>query len=134
MDDELRWYTKNWLLLVLQTELGPVSFTVKLTDGRVWRRHIDHIRLLIPEESGGDAGTMPPLLTGAFVKEEQDRVVHVPNSVRSSVNTADYPVGVTGPTEVAGRDVAPTEVEQTNDVRRPTEVADTVITESGDLR
>ena len=30
--------------------------------------------------------------------------------------------------------VATIEVEQTNDVRRPTEVADTVITESGDLR
>ena len=68
------------------------------------------------------------------MKEEQERVTHVPNSVRSSVTTADYPVGVTGPTELACRYIALTEVEQTTDVRRPTEVADTVITESGDLR
>ena len=70
---------------VLEIKLGPVSFTVELIDGRVRRRHIDHIRLRIPEESGGDAGTAPPVSTGvrAFVKEEQERVVHVPNSMRS---------------------------------------------------
>ena len=113
-----------------------MSFTVELIDGRVRRRHIDHIPLRIPEEGGGDAGTAPPVSTivRAFVKEEQERVVHVPDSVRSSVTTADYPVGVTGPTEVAGRDIAPTEIEQTTNVRRPIGVADTVITESGDLR
>ena len=61
-------------------------------------------------------------------------IVHVPNSMRSSLTTADYPVGMTGPTDVGGRVVAPTEVEQTNDVRMSTEVAYTVITESGDLR
>ena len=125
----------KWLPGVLHTKLGPVSFIFECTDGPILRRHIDHIRLRIPEESGGDAGTAPPVSTGvrAFVKEEQERVVHVPNSMRSSVTKADYPVGVTGPTEIAGGDVVPTEVEQTTDVRRPTEVADTVITESGDL-
>ena len=126
----------KWLPRLLQTKLGPVSFTVELTDGRVWRRNIDYIPLRIPEESGGDAGMSPPVSTVvcAFMKEEQERLGHIPNSVRSSVTMADFPVGMTGPTEAAGRDVAPTEVEQTNDVRWPTEVADTVITESGDLR
>ena len=126
----------KWLPGVLQTKLGPVPFTVELIDDRIWRRHIDHIRLRIPEESGGDAGTAPQVSTGVrpFVKVEQERVVLVPNSVRSSVTTADYIVGVNGPTEVASRDIASTEVEQTTDVRRPTEVADTVLTESGDLR
>ena len=33
-----------WLEGTIQNCTGPVSFKILLTDGRVWRRHIDHIR------------------------------------------------------------------------------------------
>ena len=41
----------KWLPGVLQYCLGPVSFTVGLTDRRVCRRHTDHIRARLPEEN-----------------------------------------------------------------------------------
>ena len=41
----------KWLPGILLHCLGPVSFTVGLTDGRVWRRHTDHIRARLPEEN-----------------------------------------------------------------------------------
>ncbi|KAI0234083.1 hypothetical protein LSAT2_015714 [Lamellibrachia satsuma] len=50
------------VIRILPTKLGPVSFTVGLTDGRVWRRHMVHIRLRIPEESDGDAGRALPTI------------------------------------------------------------------------
>ncbi|KAI0212140.1 hypothetical protein LSAT2_002953 [Lamellibrachia satsuma] len=70
---------------------------------------MDHIRLRIPEESDGDATTL----------------------VRSSVTTADHPVGVTGPTD---EEVAPTTVIQFSDVRTPTAVADKAVAESTEFR
>ena len=35
---------KNWLPDTLAQSKGPLSFLIKLDDGRVIRRHIDHIR------------------------------------------------------------------------------------------
>ena len=50
----------KWLPGVLQHCLGPVSFTVGLTDGRVWRRHIDHIWARLPEENVTTTSPRPP--------------------------------------------------------------------------
>ena len=47
------------------------------------------------------------------------------------MTTANHPVGVTGPT---GGEVTPTDVNQSSDVRTPTEVADKAISESTELR
>ena len=65
----------KWLPGVFQTKLGPVSFTVGVTDGRVWKRHMDHISLRIHEEGDGDAGRALPMLTGvrAFMDEKKVR-------------------------------------------------------------
>ena len=30
---------------------GPVSFRIRLSDGRIWKRHIDHVRIRYPEDS-----------------------------------------------------------------------------------
>ena len=35
---------------VIQEQLGPVSYTVLLKDGRIWKRHIDHLKIALPEE------------------------------------------------------------------------------------
>ena len=37
--------TQKWLPGAVLTQRGPLSFVVELTDGRVFRRHHDHIRL-----------------------------------------------------------------------------------------
>ena len=34
----------KWMSGVIQEKLGPVSFLVELPDGRVWKRHVDHLR------------------------------------------------------------------------------------------
>ena len=50
----------KWLPGVLQQCLGPVTFTVGLTDGRAWRRHIDHLRARLPEENVTTTSPRPP--------------------------------------------------------------------------
>ena len=36
---------KTWLAGTLRQSQGPLSFNVELEDGRILRRHVDHIRL-----------------------------------------------------------------------------------------
>ena len=94
--------------------------------------HMEHIHLRIPEESDGGARRELPVSTGvrAFMGEKKARGVQAPPSVRSSLATADHPVGLTGPT---GGEVAPTVVSQSSDVRTPTEVACKAVAESTEL-
>ncbi|XP_013385929.1 uncharacterized protein K02A2.6-like [Lingula anatina] len=58
----------KWLPGVLQERLGPLTFTVRLQDGRLWRRHQDHLKARSPEEGhSNDRGKceltveMPPM-------------------------------------------------------------------------
>ena len=37
--------TPKWIPGVNERKLGPVSFIIKLSDGREWRRHQDHLRI-----------------------------------------------------------------------------------------
>ncbi|KAK6169532.1 hypothetical protein SNE40_020571 [Patella caerulea] len=57
----------KWLSGVIEQKLGPVTFSVKLVDGRIWRRHQDHLRKRYPDEERApnpELGTpVPPLLT-----------------------------------------------------------------------
>ena len=41
---------------------GPVSFRIRLSDGRIWKRHIDHVRIRYPEDS--IAPNVPEALVG----------------------------------------------------------------------
>ena len=52
----------TWLPGVLQHCLGPgpVSFAFGLKDGRVWRRHTDHIRARLPEGNVTTTSPRPP--------------------------------------------------------------------------
>ena len=40
----------KWMAGVLHERLGPVTFTVRLTDGRLWKRHTYHLRLRLPTD------------------------------------------------------------------------------------
>ena len=66
----------------------------------------------------------------AFMGETKARGVQAPPLVRSSVTTADHPVGVIGST---GGEVTSTDVNQSSDVRTPIEVEDKAISESTEL-
>ncbi|XP_065190696.1 uncharacterized protein K02A2.6-like [Sycon ciliatum] len=44
--------TPKWMPGVLEECLGPATFTVRLDDGRIWKRHADHIRRRLPSEGG----------------------------------------------------------------------------------
>ena len=80
-----------------------------------------------------DAVCAVPMSMGvrAFVGEKKARDVQAPPFLRSSVTTADHPVGVTG---LTGGEVTLTYVNQYSDVRIPTEVADKTVAESTELR
>ena len=41
---------QKWLAGVLEEQLGPLTFRVWLEDGRLWKRHVNHIRMNIPTE------------------------------------------------------------------------------------
>ena len=49
--------TPKWLSAVLEERLGPLTFSVRLSDGRVWKRHVDHIRSRVPDE--GNPADLP---------------------------------------------------------------------------
>ena len=34
----------KWMPTVIESQLGPLTFTVRLSDGRLWKRHQDHLR------------------------------------------------------------------------------------------
>ena len=40
----------KWLGRVLEEQFGPLTFRVRLEDGRLWKRHVDHILVNIPTE------------------------------------------------------------------------------------
>ena len=51
-----RVYVRNfsgsrvWTEGTILDKTGPVSFRVRLLDGRIWKRHIDHVRIRYPED------------------------------------------------------------------------------------
>ena len=43
--------TTKWLPGVIENVLAPLTFRIKLKDGRIWRRHRDHIKLRYTDET-----------------------------------------------------------------------------------
>ena len=41
----------KWVPTVIESQLGPLTFTVRLSDGRLWKRHQDHLRERRPDET-----------------------------------------------------------------------------------
>ena len=48
--------SKRWLFGVISERNGPKSYVVQLDDGRVWKRHVDHLR----RSEVGIEETLPP--------------------------------------------------------------------------
>ena len=58
--------SSKWVAGILEECLGPLTFTVRLSDGRLWKRHVDHLRSRLPAETSlpqclADSGTLAPL-------------------------------------------------------------------------
>ena len=65
---------QKWMLVT-----GPVSFMVRLQDGRVIRRHQDHLRRRIPDvepEKPAEADDIPEILIDAFPLAPSPPVTH----------------------------------------------------------
>ena len=66
-----RVYVRNfsgsqvWMEGTILDKTGPVSFRVRLLDGRIWKRHIDHVRIRYPED------VIDPNMPEALVGPEQ---------------------------------------------------------------
>ena len=76
----------TWLTGKVLDQIGPVSFRVQLRDGRIKKRHVDHLRIRYPEDSPiplavtpaipisipGSQSTTRPILEGAATGHPTD--------------------------------------------------------------
>lgn len=91
--------SQRWLPGIILSQSGPVSFVVKLTDGRVMRRHQDHLRLRYDKDktmfSDGTAvgGSIQVEIPQETASEEQGHsVVPAEGDGHSLTNTQPAPV------------------------------------------
>ena len=49
----------KWVPTVIESQLGPLTFTVRLSDGRLWKRHQDHLRERRPDETESVGAAQP---------------------------------------------------------------------------
>ena len=93
-------YVKNFGMVVIQEITGPVSFLVKLQDGRIMRRHQDHLRrrLATPEQDVPSDGMQNrPSLEDTAVDVE----IEIPSVTPLVSNPTDVPSSpTTGNTDV----------------------------------
>ena len=83
---------------VIENQLGPLTFTVRLSDGRLWKRHQDHLRERRPDET-------------ETVGAEQERPeVQLPPPPLPQLTSPDMEIDVTPPTSATTSDSAPTRV------------------------
>ena len=77
----------EWLPGEVVGQLGPCSYLVQLRDGRTWRRHLDHLKV-ISSESSDSFDAIPPLQTQvpARPSREQVSVPRYPQRVRRPVD------------------------------------------------
>ena len=43
--------TSKWIATPVENQLGPLTFVVRMKDGRTWKRHQDHLRERRPNEN-----------------------------------------------------------------------------------
>ena len=64
----------RWLQRVVIDRVGPLSYLVRLSDGNVWRRHIDHLRdsqEVTQSPRHGDDQPQPPDLESVAIEDLQ---------------------------------------------------------------
>lgn len=130
----------KWLFGTVEEKTGPVSYTVRLEDGRLWRRHVDHIRTRFPVEP-----SVPRVVQQRVVEDMAGAVssptrlppnddVHfddVPSQIAPSMNSSKGQVDVgplpsRTPTVISSADVhSPVAVDVPVTIRKSTRVKKT---------
>ena len=108
----------KWIATVVENQLGPLTFFVRLKDGRTWKRHQDHLRERRPNENDEfrteqklpDAEIPPPPDTEAHSRQpvmtysDPDIATTVPTLEQTqtpvSVSVSTAPNAVPSPTVV----------------------------------
>ena len=108
----------KWIATVVENQLGPLTFVVRLKDGRTWKRHQDHLREGRPNENDEfrteqklpDAEMPPPPDTEAHSRQpvmtysDPDTATTVPTLEQTqtpvSVSVTTAPNAVPSPTVV----------------------------------
>jgi len=77
----------DWLPGIIEKQTGPVSYLVKLSDGRTWRRHVDHIRIRTVKETltDTDSDDIVPFTTAQ--SPDLTEPANSPNSVSETEQT-----------------------------------------------
>ena len=84
----------NWLQGTIVKVSGPLSFQVKLQDGRIVRRHVDHIiqhSPQIPDEPNDDWINMPDIPESTLTKQSATTSITTPPSLRRSTRVSVPP-------------------------------------------
>ena len=82
----------KWLPGVIQKKTGPVSFVVKLTDGRVRRCHQDQIcrrSVEVPQDSSVDSEILVPPTEVSSPPTSPELAVPTPETSTEGSNTTD---------------------------------------------
>ena len=77
----------KWLAGVLEEQLGPLTFRARLEDGRLWKRHVNHIRVNIPTEPvvrGSEVSRQPLGSREQTVTRHSTSVAQLPAPYRDS--------------------------------------------------
>ena len=84
----------NWLQGTIVKVSGPLSFQVKLQDGRIVRRHVDHIiqrSPQMPDKPNDDWISMPDIPESTLTKQSATTSTTTPPSLRRSTRVSVPP-------------------------------------------
>ena len=88
----------KWMPTVIENELGPLTFTVRLSDARMWKQHQDHLRERRPDE------------TESVGAEQQRQEILLPPPPLPQITSTDMERDVTHLTSATTSDSAPASV------------------------
>ena len=82
----------NWVSGVIVWQLGPVTYPVNVSKGQRWKRHVDHLKELMPDRdlSDFDLDIPQPLLQTTFCPRSQ--LTRLPMVTQVSPNLLTHPL------------------------------------------
>ena len=81
----------KWVARVLEERLGPTTFTVRLPDGRLWKRHLDHIRHRLPMERGDEVTSSQQSKLAEDHRPQQQRLPELKPPSTATSTTSEAP-------------------------------------------
>ena len=75
---------KKWLQGHIIKSVGPLSYLIKLNDGRIFRRHVDHLRkcFISPDENSDVSDSIPDFSDVSFPDNTDSNMRRYPERVR----------------------------------------------------